>query len=153
MTPPDEQEILKSYEALLAEAQAEVASLSAVINTIRNRIVHRGRAIQPVATQQGHAWPPAAPMRATTRNGRPTLTALIREIMADGRNRDADAVLAVLEKKNAVPDTDNPRQQILNRLSELATEGYLDRVGRGVYKLAPVPAQPELATPEGNPGR
>jgi hypothetical protein len=122
-----EQELLHDYEALLVQAHAEVKSLEAIISGIRARLAQKSN---------GAEYGASAPR--TTRNGNPTLMALVREIMADGRMRNVDGVVAQLDEKGVLSGETHDRQKVNNRLSELVTQDYLVRVGRGTYQLASV---------------
>jgi hypothetical protein len=148
----NEKLVLAEYEALLADAQAELAekrravvSLQTIVTGIRERLQvlepdepdqteeddGAEEAPEPAAEAPASPAPPAA---VSIRYGKPTLMAMVREVMADGRSRDVDGVVEALLERDALPDSD-ARQKVNNRLSELVQLDYLTRVRRGVYVL------------------
>lgn len=155
----DEQKILDQYAVLLdaarerlESARSEFANLESIVNGLRKRMASQapgGGAAVPSAT------PPApssvAGVGASVRHGLPTLTSVIRQVMADGVARNADAILTEIERRGDETAAQGTRQQIANRLVELKKQRYLEPVmgRRGFYKLASAEADQNDAGREG----
>ena len=71
--------------------------------------------------------------------------------MADGQKRNVDDVVDALALLGMAPEGRSERQTMVNRLYDLKEQGFLKRLGRGVYQLATaVQAEPSLPVSEGN---
>jgi hypothetical protein len=154
----DEQKILDQYVALLEDARerlrkkeegiesirSEVANLEAIVNGVSSRIP----GVTGDAASSGIAF--VEPV-GSVRRGLPTLTSVIRQIMADGRSRNAEEILAEIAKRGDETAAQGTRQQIANRLVELKNQGYLEPIigRRGFYKLASTEAGPNDTGREG----
>lgn len=141
----DEQRILEQYESLLEtekarlrEVQSGVDNLESIVHGLRERVGGDQAGTPHTATSPPAAVSPDMEPGMSIRHGRPTLSALVRQVMADGVARDAGAILSQLQERDALPAGDQPkqRQKIANRLVELQRTGYLERRERGVYVLA-----------------
>lgn len=149
----DEQKILDQYKALLEgargrlrkqedrmeKARSEVSNLEAIVNGVSNRIA--GHAGGDVLTISGSNERIIGGAGVSVRYGRPTLTSLVRQIMADGVARNVDMILAELERRGEETAAQGTRQQVGNRLVELKNQGYLKPLERGVYVLASAEAE------------
>jgi hypothetical protein len=76
-------------------------------------------------------------MRSLAPSGRRTLMTFLRELMSDGKTRDVNTMWLELTKQADFVGDLPPRQSLSNRLYDLAAEGFLQRVSRGIYRLAP----------------
>lgn len=146
----DEQAILEKYQELrdaeqarlddaesrVAECRKAVESLDVIVRALEARIGDGVAGVAP--SSDGHGSAASVPTPSPTmRLGAPSLTARVREVMADGVPRSVGDVLDALNAK-AAPEhgTAVTRQKLANRLVELAQQGYLQRRERGVYQLA-----------------
>jgi hypothetical protein len=157
-----ERDILKQYEAILGsereayaaeearllERRSGVERLAAIVENLAERLGVEAQAERvevPAAERPPAPAAPRAPGSAdaglTIRHGRPTLTSVIRQILADGGARNADAVLAEIERRGDETAAQGTKQQIGNRLVELRKQGYLEPLERGVYQLASAEAK------------
>lgn len=154
-----ERDILKQYEALLGSEREAYAAEEARLSERRSAVEKLTAIVENVAERLGVEASPSAPAapRAlsgtdaglTIRHGLPTLISVIRQIMADGVARNADAVLVEIERRGDETAAQGTKQQVGNRLVELKNQGYLEPLERGVYKLASAEADKNDARREG----
>lgn len=142
-------------EARLLERRSGVEKLAAIVENLAERLGVEAQA-ERVEVRAAEVPPaPAVPQAPsgtdaglTIRNGRPTLTSVIRQIMADGVARNADAVLAEIERRGDETAAQGTKQQVGNRLVELKKRGQLKPLERGVYQLASAEAKRNDVGPE-----
>jgi hypothetical protein len=153
----DEERILDDYRTLLAgeeerleEQRREIDRLKSIVGGIEGRL-NAHRPVEPTAAPKSSPVP-SAPGSLSIRFGRPTFASRVRQIMSDGIERDASAILPGLHERGILPSDGNrtkQMQKISNTLVELAKQGDLVRRGRGTYKLASAEASENGAGREG----
>jgi hypothetical protein len=142
---------LREFERRLVEAEREyevARQRFEALHTIVKGMRQLSEAVSLNAGQQTLTGiepsdPPIVPMvkrwlQATeSRMAEPqSLAAIVRRIMADGETRTVEEVALILQAVDRHPGGDRGRQTINNRLSDLSDQGYLTRVGRGIYVLS-----------------
>ena len=134
-----EQDLLRRYEAELAEARDRAEEARRDMDALEQIVGGmRARLQQPEPADLGATVVIGGTVIAgDAPNGRPNLTASIRQVMSDGQPRNVAEILAVLQEQGRQPVGDRTRQRgkIANRLGELKDRGQVERRGRGVYAL------------------
>ena len=143
----DARKRLHKKEEGIEKARSEVANLETIVSGVGTRIkgdrLADAEALSPTVTTV------LVGAGASIRRGLPTLTSVIRQIMADGQPRNADAIYAELQSRGEETAAQGSKPQIANRLVELTQQGYLERPERGIYKLASAEANQNDAGREG----
>lgn len=147
-----ERELLSAYEREYAEAversneaRAEVLSLFKVVDALRHRVESNPAVKLAKITPEPldpdrltHAQLQPDNVMVSVRRGRPTLPSLILEVLSDGEARPVGQIIDEMLQRKSMADQDPPtRNSITNRLNEMAARGELEKVERGVYRLAP----------------
>ena len=157
MSPPDRdtdnlryyEDILARIDARISEATKERATVAPIVDALRLR-VNGTASVGQAATS---AVEPADDAESTLRRsrvrqggagatyrGRPTIPSLILEIMSDGETWTLDEIYDKLEHHPELDDAP-ARRGVINRLGDLAQDGRLEKLRRGVYKLGPKAAE------------
>jgi hypothetical protein len=136
-----EAEILREYEALLDEAMSRFESARLDLDTLTPIVTGLRRRVGATPPQTS-ALPANLTIIDSALNslpdGRGRLPAALKLVMADGKARNVASVVAELLAREIYEENDLPsRNSISNRLNDLADQGYLTRVDRGVFQLAP----------------